>query len=153
MSKSSNSLRQLHPHSLLSPSCEKLKQDLNRTLAWKWSDYETAHSFSRKLSVWLFKMLFTLILNLPPSFFFFFTRPEWSETWKHGCYSHKLLTTKNWGIWYKGTHVSYVKKKPTLKYLRRMSEKLDPLTNQPSGTISVCSHWITRLLSSLRLAA
>lgn len=44
-------------------------------------------------------------------------------------------------------------KEPTLKYLSRMSEKLDPLANQPSGTISVCSHWITRLLSSLRSAA
>ncbi|TNN59304.1 hypothetical protein EYF80_030491 [Liparis tanakae] len=41
-------------------------------------------------------------------------------------------------------------KELTVKYLSRTSEKLDPLTNQPSGTTSVCSHWITRALSSLR---
>lgn len=53
----------------------------------------------------------------------------------------------------KSTCISKDHKKPTLKYLSRMSEKLDPLANQPSGTISVCSHWMTRLLSSLRSAA
>lgn len=76
MSKSSNSLRQLHPHPLLSPLCEKLKRDLNTTLAWKWSDYETAHLFSRKWLVSLFKMLFTLSLSAT---IFFFTHPEWMK--------------------------------------------------------------------------
>lgn len=50
------------------------------------------------------------------------------------------------------THTYTYKQTKTWKYLSRMSLKLEPLLNQPSGTTSACSHSITRLLSSLRSA-